>query len=71
MGLSTAIMASAPIATPSVLSLWNSEMRSSSGHPASGTPKALFLKATFPFSSGFSFRPFEHESLPCSWHQMQ
>ncbi len=71
MGLSTVIIASAPIATPSVFSLWNSEMRSSSGQPGSGTPKGLFLKATLPLSSGFSFRPLEQESLPCSWQMMQ
>ncbi len=71
VGLSITIMASAPIAHPSVFSLWNSEMRSSSGQPASGTPKGLFLNATVPSSAGFSFRPLEHESLSCSWHQMQ
>src|SRR5512138_1762701 len=80
VGLSTTIIASAPIATPSVLSLWNSEMRSSSGQPASGTPNGLFLKATGPRpddasasagAAGLSLSPLEHESLPCSWHQMQ
>jgi hypothetical protein len=74
IGLSTQIVASAPIAQPSARSLWNSEMRSSSGQPASVTPNGLFLNG---FSSGvpsagfFSNRPREHESLPCSWHQMQ
>src|SRR5688500_10291982 len=80
VGLSTTIMASAPIAQPSVLSLWNSEMRSSSGQPLSGTPKGLFLKEIGPRpsdaaasagASGFSRMPLEQESLPCSWHQMQ
>jgi hypothetical protein len=79
VGLSMTIMASAPIAQPSVLILWNSEMRSSSGQPASGTPNGLFLKMigspTAALSGveddDFSLRPFEHESLSCSWHQMQ
>src|SRR5688572_15921497 len=80
VGLSTTIIASAPTGQPSDLSLWNSEMRSSSGQPASGTPNGLFLKVIGPPPSdapasagatGFSFRPLEHESLPCSWHQMQ
>src|SRR3954471_4447275 len=80
IGLSTTMVASAPIGQPSLFSFWNSEMRSSSGHPASGTPNGLFLKmigsrAIDAFASAgmtdFSFNPFEHESLPCSWHQMQ
>ena len=71
IGLSTVIIASAPMGTASFCSLWNSEMRSSSGQPASGTPKGLFLKAALPLSSGFSFRPVEQESLPCSWQMMQ
>src|SRR5476649_1544926 len=89
VGLSMTIMASAPMAQPSVLSLWNSEMRSSRGQPASGTPNGLFLKmigsrppgltiagagsdaVDSAGTVGFSFRPFEHESLACSWHQMQ
>ena len=36
--------------------------------PASATPKTVFLN---PSTEGFSFSPFEQESLPCSWHQMQ
>src|SRR3954465_10143556 len=80
VGLSITIIASAPIAQPSVFTLWNSEMRSSSGQPLSGTPKGLFLKGIETGLEGadpsaaagaFSRMPFEQESLPCSWHQMQ
>src|SRR5258708_38494471 len=80
IGLSITIIARAPTAHPSLFSLWNSEMRSSSGQPASGTPKGLFLKVigsrpneavASAGTSGFSLRPLEHESLACSWHQMQ
>src|SRR5687767_3482966 len=80
VGLSITIIASAPIAQPSVFSLWNSEMRSSRGQPASGTPKGLFLKTTGTDSivaaasagaATFSRMPLEQESLACSWHQMQ
>src|SRR5512134_3488551 len=80
VGLSTTMVASAPIGQPCVFSLWNSEMRYSTGQPGSGTPKGLFLKVIGPrpidaFASagatGFSLSPLEHESLPCSWHQMQ
>jgi hypothetical protein len=67
-GLSTAIMASAPIGWPRVFTRWNSEIFSSSGQPASSTPNTVFLK---PVAGAFSFSPFAHESLPCSWHQMQ
>jgi hypothetical protein len=48
--------------------MWNSEIFSSSGQPASGTPNTVFLKAV---GGAFSFKPLEQESLPCSWHQMQ
>ena len=72
IGLSIVIIASAPTETPSDLSFWNSEMRSSSGHPANGTPNTVFLNGGAPPSAGaFSFRPCEQESRPCSWHQMQ
>ena len=43
-----------------------SEIFSSSGQPASGTPNGLFLN-----SPVFSFRPVEQLSLPWLWHQMQ
>jgi hypothetical protein len=74
IGLSMQIIASAPIGTPSARSLWNSEIRSSSGQPASVTPNGLFLNGTSsgaPSAGFFSGKPVEHESLPCSWHQMQ
>ncbi len=67
------IVASAPIATPCDLSVWNSEIFSSSGQPASVTPKALFLYTTAAGAAGegFSRSPRAQESLPCVWHQMQ
>ena len=73
IGLSTQMTASAPIACPCAFSFWNSEIFSSSGQPASVTPNALFLKVTCRrrVGDGFSRSPFEHESLPCVWHQMQ
>ena len=43
-----------------------SEIFSSSGHPASVTPNGDFLNSPF-----FSLSPFEQESLPWLWHQMQ
>ena len=43
IGLSTQIIASAPSGQPSARSLWNSEIFSSSGQPASVTPNGLFL----------------------------
>ena len=71
-GLSTQITASAPSAQPSARSLWNSEIFSSRGQPASVTPKGDFLNGAAPPSAGFfSCRPDEHESFCCSWHQMQ
>ena len=33
--------------------------------------EADLLMAIAPAGSGFSLRPFEHESFACSWHQMQ
>src|SRR6476661_335509 len=96
IGLSMQIIASAPSGQPSARSLWNSEMRSSSGQPASVTPKADFLNGfvsvggaccdagggvstddtSWEIGAGvagtfFSGSPRAHESLPCSWHQMQ
>ena len=44
IGLSTQIIASAPSAQPSARSLWNSEIFSSSGQPASGTPNGDLLE---------------------------
>jgi hypothetical protein len=72
-GLSTTMIASAASARPRVFAMWNSEIFSSSGQPASVTPNGLFLNATRCGSSAgaFSRRPLEHESLPCAWHQMQ
>jgi hypothetical protein len=72
-GLSTAMIASAASASPSVLAVWNSEIFSSSGQPASVTPNALFLNTVRCGASadGFSRNPFAHESLPWVWHQMQ
>jgi len=74
IGLSTQIVASAPIAQPSARSLWNSEMRSSSGQPASVTPNGLLLNgfsSAEPSAGLFSGSPREQLSRPCSWHQMQ
>ena len=66
------IIASAPSAQPSARSLWNSEIRSSSGQPASGTPNGERLNGGgAPSGVFFSRRPDEHESFCCSWHQMQ
>ena len=73
-GLSTQITASAPSGTPSARSLWNSEIFSSSGQPASVTPNRLFLNGfsgTGPSAGFFSNSPCAQESFPCSWHQMQ
>ena len=72
IGLSTQIMASAATAQPSARSVWNSEIFSSSGQPASVTPNGDFLNAAGEPSAGFlSRKPEEHESFCCSWHQMQ
>ena len=71
IGLSMTIIASAAIAWPSFFSVWNSEIRSSSGQPASSAPNAERLKTGAPSGPGLSRRPFEHESLPCLWHRMQ
>ena len=54
-------------------SLWNSEIFSSSGQPASVTPNGDLLERRLAAAGRAFFRagPCEHESLPCSWHQMQ
>ena len=72
-GLSTAMIASAASARPCVFAMWNSEIFSSSGQPARVTPNTLFLNTTLSGAAadGFSRSPFEQESLPCVWHQMQ
>ena len=73
-GLSTQMIASAASGQPSARSLWNSEIFSSSGQPASVTPNGLFLNGLSggaPSAGFFSTSPRAHESLPCSWHQMQ
>ena len=70
-GLSTVMTASADNACPATLSVWNSEIFSSSGQPASVVPNEFFLNAALPSGPAFSFRPVEQESLPCVWHQMQ
>ena len=49
------MIASAPSAWPSVLTLWNSEIFSSSGQPANLTPKTFFLNAATPPSAGGFF----------------
>ena len=49
IGLSMHIIASAPSGQPSARSLWNSEMRSSSGHPASVTLNGDFLNGHVAF----------------------
>ncbi len=66
IGLSIAIIASAATEWPCVFSLWNSEMRSSSGQPARFTPNGERFHAASPEGPGFSRIPFEQESLPCS-----
>ena len=68
IGLSTAMMPSAASGSPRAFTMWNSEIFCSSGQPASATPNGVLRK---PSAGGFSLRPFEHESFPCSWHQMQ
>ena len=52
-------MASAPTVWPPASTRFISEIFSSSGHPASATPKALFLN-----SPPFSLSPLAQESLP-------
>ena len=44
IGLSTAMMPSAASGSPRAFTMWNSEIFSSSGQPASGTPNTVFLK---------------------------
>ncbi len=65
-GLSIVTIASAPIGLPFPFTAFISEIFSSSGQPASGTPKTLDLNAPF-----FSFSPVEQLSLPWLWHLMQ
>ncbi len=60
-------MASAPTEYPRAFTMFISEIFSSSGQPASVTPKALFWKAPV----FLSLRPREQLSLPWLWHQMQ
>ena len=71
IGLSMAMVASAATAWPCVFSWWNSEMRSSSGQPARLTPNGERFHAASPEAPGLSRIPFEQESLPWLWHQMQ
>ena len=66
IGLSTVTMARAPIGLPWPFTWFISEIFSSSGQPASGTPKALRLNAPV-----FSRRPVEQLSFPWLWHLMQ
>ena len=66
IGLSITTMASAPMVWPPASTRFISEIFSSSGQPASVTPNALFLNSPL-----FSLSPFEQESLPWLWHQMQ
>ncbi len=66
IGLSITAMARAPSAWPPASTRFISEIFSSSGQPASTTPNGLFLN-----SPVFSLSPFEQESLPWLWHQMQ
>jgi len=63
----------AEIACPLALEGVDSEIFSSSGQPASVTPKALFLNVTRWGASGvaFSFQALAQQSFPCVWHQMQ
>ena len=73
-GLSTAAIASAPMENPSLFSRFISEIFSSSGQPASVTPKGLLRKGALLAGAplgAFARRPVEQESRPCSWHQMQ
>ena len=67
IGLSTMAMASAPTEYPRALTMFISEIFSSSGQPASVTPNTLFWKVPL----FLSLMPCEQLSLPCSWHQMQ
>ena len=60
IGLSMVTMASAPMRLPRALTTFISEIFSSSGQPASVTPKTLFWKAPV----FLSFRPVEQLSLP-------
>src|SRR5678816_4828505 len=69
IGLSTAMMPSAASGWPRDFTIWNSEIFSSRGQPFSGTPKTVFLNSAASSGAsfwGFSFKPFEQESFPCS-----
>src|SRR5260221_11986954 len=72
MGLSMTSTASAESALPWAFRVWNSEIFSSSGQPASVTPNGLFLNtALFGVSAGgFSLRPLEQGSLLWVWDHM-
>ena len=67
IGLSMAMVANAPRTLPSARKVCISLIFSSSGQPASVTPKGDFWNAPVLRS----FRPVLQESLPCVWHQMQ
>ena len=67
IGLSTAMVAKAPSRCPCARSECISLIFSSSGQPASVTPKGDFWNSPVLRSR----RPLLQESLPCTWHQMQ
>ncbi len=66
IGLSTATMASAPMASPRLRTVCISEIFSSSGQPASRMPSGLVT--TVP---SLSRMPFEQVSLSRSWQSTQ
>ena len=66
IGLSTTIIASAAIESPSLRRTCISPIFSFSGQPASLTPSGFFLVAPV-----LSCIPFEHESFSRSWQYMQ
>ena len=66
MGLSMTIMARAAIESPPLRSTCISPIFSSSGQPASATPRGFRLSAPC-----LSCMPFEHESFSRSWQYMQ
>jgi len=66
IGLSIVTTASAPIGLPFSFTAFISEIFSSSGQPASFTPKTLALN-----EPSFSLSPVEQLSLPWLWHLMQ
>ena len=65
-GLSTATIASAPTLLPRALTMFISEIFSSSGQPASVTPNTLLRNLP-----SFSRRPERQLSFCWLWHQMQ